>query len=124
MGTMNLEDNMQQLQMCYIKPEDIPIKVKSFQSLPEILQASEDAVEPVNERSNDKSVKPNEANFSMFQSNIFYLLYFLGSFIALILDGLVIYSTSMALGNITIAFVSLLLVNAFLWIDFNWSKEE
>ena len=105
--------------MCNIKPKDIPIKVKISQSLPEPQHASEDAVEPGNERSNDKTVNPNEANCSMFQSNIFYLLFFLGPLLTLILF---IYSTSMSLGTITIAFMFLLLVNAVLWIDFNWSK--
>ena len=66
-----------------------------------------------------KSIKINNPNFSVFQSNVLYSLFFLGTFIIMGLDIVVQMSRKSYISNVTIAFMLLLVVNVILWVDFN-----
>ena len=62
----------------------------------------------------------NEPNFSLLQSNILYLMFFLGSFLCLGADMIVQKARNGFISNNTQFFLSILLLNIILWIDFNF----
>ena len=64
-------------------------------------------------------IQGSEHNFSMFQSNFLYSLYFIGSAIILIMDlGMQIIRCSFS--NNRLVIIGIFLVNIMLWIDFNF----
>ena len=62
----------------------------------------------------------NEPNFSLLQSNILYLMFFLGSFLCLGADMIVQKGKNGFISNNTQFFISILLLNIILWVDFNF----
>jgi hypothetical protein len=62
----------------------------------------------------------NEPNFSLLQSNILYLMFFLGSFLCLGMNMIVQKAKNGSISNNTQFFISILLLNVILWVDFNF----
>ena len=68
-----------------------------------------------------KSQKSDQPNFSLFHSNVLYLLFILGFFTCFGGDILMQLAKNGYVNKNTKVFMSIYIINIFLWIDFNFN---
>ena len=93
-------------------------KMKKISSLPE-LKMPQSQEKTGRKKTSTKSIKSEQPIFSRFHSNILYILFLFGYFTCIGGDLIMQWAKNRSISKNTKIFVSIFIINIFLWIDFN-----
>ena len=93
-------------------------RMKKSSSLPE-LRMPQSQEKTGRKKTSTKSIKSAQPIFSLFHSNILYILFLFGYFTCIGGDLIMQWAKNRFISKNTKIFVSIFIVNIFLWIDFN-----